>query len=111
MPQSIARYVNSRHPAAFQIWRPRQRRGYVTAGKDLRVDLDGPARVRWSIGGRRDEALTTDSKLGLHTVRLPLASLAPRTAVRVRVEPLEPKGESKPDAFIVRMREGNGDHG
>ncbi len=109
VPQTTERYVHSKHPASFQIWRPKQRRGFVTAGKDLRVDLDAPARVSWKIAGELNEAATADSKVGMHTVLLPLSSLGVGTAVRVRVEPVEPSGDNQADAFIVRIRDGDGD--
>ena len=109
VPENVQRYVHSKHPASFQIWRPTQRRGYVTAGKDLRLDLDGECRVTWSIRGKKQSATTQDSKLTLHTVTLPLRDVAPGTAVRVNIEPLAENGQAEPDAFIVRVREGNGD--
>ncbi len=104
VPQARARYPMGGSTASFQIWRPRQRRGFVTAGKDLRVDLDGAARVRWRIRGREAEAQTTDSGLGLHTVRIPLASVSVGTTVRVFVEPWNAAGRQKEDAFPVRVR-------
>ena len=109
VPQTIERYVQSKHPASFQIWRPKQRRGFVTAGKNLRIDLDAPARVSWRIRGKEQDAVTDDAGLGMHTVLLPLASLPPGAAVRVRVEPQEPKGDNQADAFLVRIRDGQGD--
>ncbi len=108
VPQTRARYVDSKHPASFQIWRPAQRRGYVTAGKDLRVDLEFAARVVWKTAGRQQSLATEDSGLGLHTVVLPLRSLAAGTAIRVSVQPLE-RGTGASDAFVVRIREGHGD--
>ncbi len=119
VPQTIARYVDSRHPASFQIWRPEQRRAFVTTGKDLRIDLPGPAQISWKVDGRQHEASTEDSGLGLHTATLPLAALAPGSVVRVKVEPVQsPAGSktgtgqrAKADAFLVRVRAGDGDCG
>ena len=108
VPQTVERYVQSRHPASFQIWRPMQRRGFVTVGKDLRVDLDVASQVRWRLDGVETGQVTHDSGLGLHTVTLPLASLPANRTVRVRVEPLEPSRANRPDAFLVRTREGAG---
>ena len=109
VPQTTERYVHAKHPASFQIWRPEQRRGFATAGKDLRIDLDAPATVTWKLAGKQESAQTADSGVGMHTVRLPLASLTPGTAVRVSIEPLQPSRENRSDAFIVRIRDGNGD--
>ena len=114
VPQAVARYVHSRHPASFQIWSPEQRRAFVTAGKDLRLDLPGAAKVFWRDGGKK-EAFTRDSGLGLRTViSLPLAPLRPGVTVRVRVEPtaeegLRPGGKAPADTFTVRIRAGNGE--
>ena len=108
VPQTTARYVHSRHPASFQIWRPKQRRRFVTAGKDLRLDLDAAAAVTWNAAGKHGQAETTDSGVALHTVLLPLAALPDGTSIRVRVEPREPSGDNRSDAFIVRIRDGNG---
>lgn len=109
IPENAERYMHSKHSASFQIWRPTQRRGYVTAGKDLRIDLDEPSHVFWKVNGKEQSAMTRDSTLGLHTAKLPLAELKAGTAVRVRTEPAAKDGQAKPDAFIVRIREGNGD--
>ncbi len=67
LPETVERYVHSKHPASFQIWRPTQRRGYVTAGKDLRVDLDAAAKVTWSVNGKKQTSYTRDTKLQIHT--------------------------------------------
>lgn len=116
VPQAIARYVHSRHPARFQIWRPEQRRAFLTAGKDLRVDLSHPATIFWGRRGREQSLPTTDSRLGLHTATLPLAGMASGETVRVRIEPLTPKQttgasantKARADAFLVRVRSGDG---
>ena len=108
VPQTVERYVKSRHPADFQIWRPLQRRAYVTAGKDLRVDLDGSSRVSWKVDGTEFETVTADSGLGLHTARLPLGRLAVGTSVRVRVKPVEPGPGSEASTFTVRVQTAEG---
>lgn len=110
VPQTINRYAEAGHPARFQIWRPKQRRGFVTAGKDLRIDLDVPSRIQWRLDRVETKTETTDSGVGLHTATLPLAGVRAGSAVRIRVEPLKPAGEVQPDAFLVRIRDGNG-HG
>ena len=110
VPQTIARYVDSRHPASFQIWRPEQRRGFVTAGKDLRIDLAGPAQISWRADRQWHQTSTTDSSLGLHTATLPLSGMAAGRVIRVRVDPVLPAGEgtrqarAEADAFLVQIR-------
>ncbi len=103
VPQTQQRYIEQRRTAGFQIWRPKQRRAFVSAGKDLRVDLDEAACVRWRIRGKEQTARTTDSGLGLHTVRLPLASVSVGTAVRVFVEPEDASSKQGTDAFLVKI--------
>lgn len=119
VPQTIARYVHAKHPASFQIWRPQQRRAFLTAGKDLRIDLPGPAKVTWRENRRERHSPTRNSGLGLHTAMLPLSRLAPGQVVRVRIEPVQPAKEAKTtgsqvaeaDAFLIRIRSGNGQCG
>ena len=109
VPQATERYIRSRHPSAFAIWRPKQRRAYLPAGKDLRVDLDEPSAVRWRVDGKEYRASTMDSGLGLHAVLLPMAGLRAGQAVRVFVEPEGRGGGSRTDAFMVRVRAGDGE--
>ncbi len=110
VPQCVERYVKAKHPASFQIWRPRQRRAYITQGKDLRVDLDSPAEVSWQFGRQKHTSSTMNSKLGLHTVRLPLGELSAGSAVRIQVKPVHPEKGNQADAFLVHVRSGNGEH-
>ena len=105
VPQTRARYIEAAHPATFQIWRPTQRRGFVTAGKDLRVDLDGSARVTWKLDGNVETAETMDSGLGIHFALLPLRQARPGSAIRVQIEPHRGSAGCQADAFIVRIRE------
>lgn len=115
VPQITGRYVRSHHPASFQIWRPKQRRAFVTAGKNLRIDLPGPARILWRQDRRQYATPTSDSGLGLHTVTFSLATLGTGRVVRVAIEPVRRATEStahqsaKADAFLIRIRSGNGD--
>ncbi len=117
VPQATARYVHSRHPASFQIWRPEQRRAFLTSGKDLRIDLRGPAKISARQGRREFRVETKNSGLGLYSATLPLAGLGAGEVVRVWIEPVQPAKESKADAsqlaeadaFLVRLRSGNGE--
>ena len=122
VPQAIARYVESRHPASFQIWRPEQRRAFVIAGKDLRIDLPGPAKITWQQRRQKRVTPTRNSGLGLHTVTLPTSGLGVGKAVRVWIDPVRPADEAKgsksdssqlakADAFLVRVRSGSGNRG
>lgn len=80
----------------------------MTAGKNLRLDLYDPARVKSTVGRKSQETATEDSGIKMHTVLLPLAGLKPGATVRVFVEPAQRGGDVQPDKFLVRIREGNG---
>jgi glucoamylase len=105
VPQTEDRYLNRRHAASFQIWTPKQRRGWLTSGKDLRLDLVSPSRVTWRIGRNKQSAETTDTGLGLHCATLPLGEISGGTAVHITTQPLDHKGSQKPDSFALRVRE------
>lgn len=77
-PQPVERYQKQKTEASFQIWTKEQRRGHLRAGKDLRIDLPEPARVRWSTDGwgTFNEDETTDSKLGMHYAVLAVRNAA-----------------------------------
>ncbi len=83
IPQAEKRYQREHRTASFQIWTPDQRRGWITPGKDLRIDLPAPARVCWTAGKYNGEAETTDSGLGLHCATLPTRDLPPGAVLRV----------------------------
>jgi glucoamylase len=103
--QTVERYLTRNYtPAGFQIWTTKQRRGWLTPGNDLRVDLSGPATVEWTLDGKTHTATTSDSGFDLHTAMLPLASAPSGSEVLVKIAPLETGGELKHDSFHVRVR-------
>jgi glucoamylase len=106
IPQTEQRYLRERRTAAFQIWTPTQRRGWLTRGKDLRLDLPVPARVRWSAGKLNGAAESTDTGLGLHCIALPTRELPPGATLRVSLAPqAKPDGATKlPSSFMVRVK-------
>ena len=86
IPQTEQRYQRERRTATFQIWTPDQPRGWLTPGKDLRIDLPVPARVRWIAGKHNGEAETTDSGLGLHCCDAADARTSAGATLRVKLE-------------------------
>lgn len=107
IPQAEQRYIHEQHTASFQIWTPEQQRGWVSAGKDLRIDLPVPAQIRWSDGKRDESAETRDTRLGLHCATLPLRELAPGATVEIELRP-ESKPQDKtdiPKSFMVRVKD------
>jgi len=107
IPQAGQRYIHERRTASFQIWTPEQCRGWISKGKDLRIDLPVPAQVRWTAGKDRGQAETRDTGLGLYCVTLPAREFAPGTVLRIELT-VERKPEDKteiPKSFIVRVRD------
>jgi glucoamylase len=82
-PQPVQRYQVETLVAPFMIWTFQQQRGHLAAGKDLRLDLWNPARVRWSADNWQtaQEAETVDTRLGVHYAMLPVAALKPGECV------------------------------
>ena len=102
--QTVARYIRSKHPAGFQIWTSKQRRGWLDAGKNLRIDLDHPAVIRWTAGEACGTISTHDTGFGLHTANLPTATLDSETSLTVSVTSVNGSSESKVDHFTVHRR-------
>lgn len=99
VPQTQYRYQHQGIHASFQIWTPKQPRGWLTRGKDLRVDLTIPGRIHWSAGRSHGGLDTIDSGFGVHYAMLPTAKLAAGATIRVTI-PAEPRRKS----FTVRVR-------
>jgi glucoamylase len=106
VPQTEQRYEREHRNASFQIWTPDQPRGWLTPGKDLRIDLPVPARVRWTTGKYNGEAQTTDSSLGLHCSTLPTRDLPPGTTLRVETEREQNAGDRTkiPASLTIRVK-------
>ena len=106
IPQTEQRYQREHRTASFQIWTPAQRRGWLTPGKDLRVDLPVPARLRWAAGKYSGEAETADTGLGLHCATLPLHDFAPRAGIRISLDLEEKPGDKTdvPSSFVIRVK-------
>jgi glucoamylase len=106
IPQTEQRYVHDRRTASFQIWTPEQRRGWITPGKDLRIDLPVPAQVHWMVGRQNGSVQTRDTGLGLYCAMLPTREFAPSAAIRVTLDLQEkPKDDlDVPSSFIVRVK-------
>jgi glucoamylase len=105
-PQTEQRYLRDHRTANFQIWTPVQRRGWLDPGKDLRIDIPVPARLRWSSARHNGASETFDSSLGLHCATLATHELSPGATVRIALEPLiKPDKSTKiPSTFIVRVK-------
>ena len=101
--QPVERYQVQGKTASFQIWTPKQRRGWLAAGKDLRLDLPGAATVRWSAGGQQGELTTADSGFGVHCALLTASAMAAAGRVRFEVLP-EKASEAQAETFVIRRR-------
>ena len=102
--QPVERYQVRKKTASFQIWTPKQRRGWLAAGKDLRVDLPGEAILRWSADEHHGVLKTRDSGFGVHCALLPAAEMQRANRVRLEVQPRE-GGGAKAESFVVRRHQ------
>lgn len=102
--QTVERYLKQKTSADFQIWTTKQRRAWLTTGKSLRTDLEGPAAVEWTAGREKGTAWTTDTGFQLHSAMLALSSLPPNSEINVKIIPAENHGDLKPDAFRIQVR-------
>ncbi len=107
IPHAQQRYQRDHRTASFQIWTPAQRRGWLSPGKDLRLDLPLPARVCWDSGKKfSGNAGTADTGFGLHCVTIPARELAPgaRILIRLELQPRPAKQDGIPASFVVRVK-------
>ncbi len=82
-PQTVRRYLRDKRRARCWQWRPDWRCATVPQGKILRLDLPAASVVLWSTDGwaTSGEAPTSDTGIGVHTIELPTATLAPGSTV------------------------------
>ena len=104
-PQTVERYLKNRGTADFQIWTTNQRRGWLVPGKNLRVDLNGPAEIQWTKEGLSNVIQTSESGFGLHVATLPLSVIDPGVEIAIKVTPIDKhSNELKSDSFVIRIR-------
>lgn len=105
-PQTVDRYLNSGRTADFQIWTTNQRRVWLVPGKNLRVDLNGPAQVQWTADESPKMIPTSDTGFGLHSAMLSLSALGAGAEIAVKVTPDDSHiNKLKSDSFVIRTRE------
>lgn len=77
-PQTLERYVRSRHPSRLALWRFNHKVRSIAVGKTLRIESRAPSLVHWSSDGwsTTHDARSVDSTLGIWYVDLPTAKLA-----------------------------------
>jgi glucoamylase len=80
-PAPAERYLKKKTQAAFECWRFNDKIRSIRKGKNLRIEVLAPARVRWSIDGWKTsrDSETRDSKLGIHFVDFPATQFATDT--------------------------------
>jgi glucoamylase len=81
-PQTVQRYLVEKVTAPFVVWRFDRRRQTV-AGKNLRIEVFDPAMIHWSSDQWQTthDLNTQDTGLGVYSVDLPTADLAPGSTV------------------------------
>ena len=103
--QTVDRYLKSGRTADFQIWTTNQRRAWLAPGKNLRVDLSGPANVHWTADGKSNMVPTNDTGFGLHSALLCLPAFRADTEIAVKVTPDDSDtNQLMPDSFVIRSR-------
>lgn len=83
-PQTVRRYIREKRPPRCMSWRLSWRSNSMPAGRVLRIELNEPAMVRWSLDGdgRAAEIPALDTGLGIHTVEIQTAGMKPGQALR-----------------------------
>ena len=78
-PITHSRYVKQRNTPRCLVWRPDWQSHSVPAGRVLRIDLSGPATVRWSVDGwaTMTNIQTRDTGLDMEACELPTDTLKP----------------------------------
>ena len=103
--QTVERYLKNGATADFQIWTTEQRRGWLVPGKNLRVDLNGPAEIQWTVDGTSNMIRTHETGFGLHVATIPLSKVGSRVEIAIKVTPTDKDSSKlKPDAFVVHTR-------
>ncbi len=105
-PQAVRRYLRDGVKARHAFWSPHHRAAHVPAGLTLRVQLEAPARIRWSTDGGQTtrQVETHDMGLGLHFADLPTAGLAAGARVQFVVEGAD-TGVPEGKTFHARVAE------
>jgi glucoamylase len=78
-PQTVKRYLVDKHKRQIFGWRFNNKTRSIPRGKTLRIISLSPALVHWTIDGWKTshDTDTRDTGLGIYTLDLPTASLAP----------------------------------
>jgi glucoamylase len=74
---TVQRYIDNPTRSTVECWRPNPARPQFARGKTLRIELDQPARVHWSIDNWRtvNDSETLDSGLGVFYFDAPTTAL------------------------------------
>ncbi len=112
-PQPVERYQKQNHTASFQIWTPKQKRGWLARGQDLRIDLSAAAEIKWSIDGQGRVGVqgeiqrqpTTDTGLGLHCALLATGGAPGGSTLRLEILPSskDEPGSVKHESAMVQV--------
>ena len=100
--QTVDRYLKQEHSAAFQIWTTKQRRAWLSPGKDLRVDLSAPADIEWIVDERAQTESTCDTGFHLHVAMLRLRDVRGGSEIKITIHPKTQGVQLTPDSFSIR---------
>jgi glucoamylase len=102
--QTVARYLESTHPASYACWRFDAQAKSIPQGQTLRLETTAPPRVRWTPDDwvTPHEAEAIDTGVGLFVTDLPTHALPPGTMIAFTFYwPQENKWEGR--NFIVEV--------
>jgi glucoamylase len=100
--QTVERYLQEHRTADFQIWTPKQRRGWLAPDKNLRIDLDYGARISWTDSDGTHEAFTQDTGFDLHSVMVAARGEGVSGKMEFKIDPAD--NAKKKDSFTIRVR-------
>lgn len=82
-PQTVRRYIEEDHPAAYATWRFNHKIRTIRKGLKLRIEVLAPATVHWSADDWKSvmDSPTRDTRLGLQSADLDISMLNPDSRI------------------------------
>ncbi len=76
-PQTVKRYIEEKHAAAYGSWRFNHKIRTITKGLKLRIEVLEPAIIHWSVDNWENvtDTATIENQFGLHVVDLDVSNL------------------------------------
>ncbi len=103
-PQPVQRYQVEHRTASFQIWTPRQRRGWLLEGKALRLVLPAAATVSLKIDGKLRSFQAEDTGFEHYAATVPADCFVGATSRRLQIKPAQETEDFKKQGIVMRVR-------